>query len=57
MATIDDKVVSVSFESSKFEEGVNKTISAIDKLKAALHFPEAGKGLDDINASGLKSRS
>ena len=45
MATIDDKVVSISFESSKFESGVNRTISSLDKLKAALHFPNAGKGL------------
>jgi tape measure domain-containing protein len=51
MATIDDKVVAMSFESSKFEQGVDKTISSLDKLKAALKFPNAGKGLDDINAS------
>ena len=54
MATIDDKVVAMSFESSKFESGVNNTISALDKLKAALHFPSAGKGLDDINASAKR---
>ena len=54
MATIDDKVVAMSFESSKFESGVNKTISAIEKLKAALHFPQAGKGLDDINAAAKR---
>ena len=54
MATIDDKVVAMSFESSKFERGVNSTISALDKLKAALHFPDAGKGLDNINKSAKK---
>ena len=54
MANVDDKVVSMSFESSKFESGVTNTISALDKLKAALHFPNAGKGLDDINASAKK---
>ncbi len=54
MTTIDDKVVSMSFESSKFESGVNNTISALDKLKAALHFPNAGKGLDDINAASKR---
>lgn len=51
MATIDDKVVAMSFESSKFEQGVNNTLSALDKLKAALHFPNAGKGLADFNAA------
>ena len=51
MPSIDDKVVSMSFESSKFEEGVNKTINALDKLKAALQFSNAGKGLNDISAA------
>jgi tape measure domain-containing protein len=54
MATIDDKVVAMSFESSKFESGVNHAISALEKLKAALHFPTAGKGLDDINAAAKR---
>jgi len=54
VATIDDKVVAMSFESSKFEQGVSRTISSLDKLKAALKFPEAGKGLEDINKSAQK---
>ena len=54
MATIDDKVVAMSFESSKFESGVNKTLSSLDKLKAALHFPNAGKGLTDIDAAAKR---
>src|SRR5262245_632426 len=44
----------MSFESSKFEQGVNHAISAIEKLKAALNFPKAGKGLDDINAAAKR---
>jgi tape measure domain-containing protein len=51
MATIDDKVVAMSFESAKFESGVNRALTSLDKLKAALHFPNAGKGLNDINAA------
>jgi hypothetical protein len=54
MPTIDDKVVAMSFESSKFESGVSSAVSALDKLKAALHFPNAGKGLDDINAASKR---
>ena len=54
MAVIDDKVVSMSFESSKFEQGVNNAIKAIDKLNAALKFPEAGKGLENISSSAKK---
>ena len=54
MATVDDKVVAMSFESSKFESGVNKTIAALDKLKHALSFPSAGKGLEAINSEAEK---
>ena len=54
MATIDDKVVAMSFENSKFESGVAQSISSLDKLKAALHFPKASTGLDDLNKSGSR---
>lgn len=54
MANVDDKVVSMSFESSKFETGVSRTISALDKLKASLNFPNAGKGLSDISSAADK---
>lgn len=53
-ASIDDKVVAMSFESSKFESGVHSTLSALDKLKAALHFPGAGKGLEEISAASKR---
>jgi tape measure domain-containing protein len=54
VATIDDKVVAMSFESSKFESGVNKALNALERLKAALKFPEAGKGLEEIGKSAKK---
>jgi tape measure domain-containing protein len=54
MASVDDKVVSMSFESSKFESGVNTAINALNKLKSALSFPSAGKGLDQISESAGK---
>lgn len=54
MGTIDDKVVAMSFESSKFESGVNNTISALDKLKASLKFPDAGKSLNDFGAAAKR---
>src|SRR5207342_3688907 len=57
MATIDDKVVAMSFESSKFESGVNSAISALDKLKKSLKFDGATQGLDNIDkaASGVQT--
>jgi tape measure domain-containing protein len=46
---VDDKVVAMSFESSKFTQGVDKAIHAIDKLKASLKFPDAGKGVEAVS--------
>jgi tape measure domain-containing protein len=54
MPTIDDKIVSASFDSKKFEDGVNKTIAAIDKLNKSLQFPNAGKGLESINTAAKR---
>jgi tape measure domain-containing protein len=55
MATpIDDKVVAMSFDNKNFESGVGTTLSSLDKLKAALKFDGAGKGLQDLNASAGK---
>lgn len=51
MANVDDKVVAMSFDSSKFESGIAKAISALDKLKEKLNFPNAGKGLNDVDAA------
>jgi tape measure domain-containing protein len=54
MATIDDKVVAMSFDSSRFESGASRTLSMLEKLKQALNFSGAGKGLSDISASAGK---
>lgn len=54
MPIIDDKIVAMSFENSKFESGVSQTLSSLDKLKAALKFGNAGKGLSDLDAAGKK---
>ena len=56
MPTIDDKVVAMSFESSKFEHGVSRSITAIDRLKAALSFSNAGRGLNDINKAAQNNQ-
>jgi tape measure domain-containing protein len=57
MATIDDKVVSMSFESSKFEQGVGRSIDALNKLKAALRLDGATAGMSEIDkaASGVQT--
>ena len=57
MATIDDKVVSMSFESSKFEQGVSRSIDALNRLKASLKLDGATQGMADIDkaASGVQT--
>ena len=52
--TVDDRVVSASFETSKFEAGTQKMLSSIDKLKSSMNFKNAGKGLEQINAAAQK---
>jgi tape measure domain-containing protein len=52
--TIDDKVVAMSFETTKFQTGVSQTLTGLDKLKNALHFPDAGKGFSDIETAANK---
>lgn len=54
MATIDDKVVAMSFEASKFESGVNQAIKALENLKASLKLPAASKGLEDVGAAAKR---
>lgn len=54
MPNIDDKVVAMSFENRKFESGVKTTLDSLDKLKNSLQFPNAGKGLDNINAAAKR---
>ena len=52
MATIDDKVVAMSFESSKFEDGVSRSLAAIDKLKKALNFQHQTQSMHGIATAG-----
>lgn len=55
MATVDDRVVSMAFENSKFESGVKTTLSSLDRLKAALKFGDAGRGLSGISAAAKRT--
>lgn len=50
MASVDNRIVNMKFNSSQFISGVKATISALDKLKGAMGFEKASKSLDDINA-------
>lgn len=46
---IDKRVVEMSFDNSNFEKNVSQSMSTLDKLKKALHFDGASKGLENVN--------
>ena len=52
--TIDQKVVQMQFDNSNFERNVSNSLSTLDKLKKALKFDGASKGLEDIQSSANK---
>ena len=54
MASVDDKVVAMSFEGGKFESGVARVMTLLDSLKKSLKIENAGKGLEDIDKAGKK---
>ena len=45
---IDNRVVEMEFDNSRFERNVSTSISTLDKLKAALRLDGASKGLESI---------
>ena len=51
--TVDERVVSMGFENRDFESNVKTSMSTLDRLKQALKFDGASKGLENIS-SGIK---
>lgn len=62
MSNIDQRIVEMQFDNRQFESGVKTTLSTLDRLKAALKFDGASKGLENIqtlagsfNMSGISN--
>ena len=51
---VDERVVSMEFDNSRFEKNVSTTMSTLDKLKQKLNLTGAAKGLEDIDAASKK---
>ena len=49
--TIDNKVVSMSFENKDFESNVATTLNTLEKLKQKLNFSDASKGFSNITSA------
>lgn len=52
--TIDEKVVSMSFDNKNFETNVKTSMSTLDKLKKSLQFKGATKGLEEVSKAADK---
>lgn len=48
---VDERVVSMEFDNSRFERNVATSMSTLDKLKQSLKFTGASKGLENINSA------
>lgn len=48
---VDSKVVEMSFDNRQFEQGVQTSMSTLDKLKQALRFDDATKGIQNVNSA------
>ena len=51
---IDERVVAMQFDNRHFEQNVKTSMSTLDKLKNALNFTGASKGLENLNTSVSK---
>ena len=51
---IDEKVVSMEFDNSKFEKNVSTSMSTIEKLKQSLNFKGAEKSFDAIDSASKR---
>lgn len=47
--TIENRIVEMQFENKQFEQGVQESLSTLDKLKQSLKFDDAGKNLQDFS--------
>lgn len=52
--TIDERIVEMRFDNKQFEEGVQTSLSTLDKLKKGLDLDGAAKGLEGLNDAAKK---
>ena len=51
---VDERVVSMRFDNSNFENNAKTSLSTIEKLKQSLNFSGASKSLENISAAAGK---
>ena len=53
---IDDRVVEMRFDNRQFESNVKTSMATLERLKKALSFSGATKGLDEVNAAAKNNQ-
>ena len=51
---VEERVVSMQFDNSRFERNVSQSMSTLDKLKQKLNFNGASKGLENVQTAASK---
>lgn len=51
MSSIDERIVSMKFSNSQFEQGIKNTMGSLDALKSKLNLAGATKGLENITSA------
>lgn len=54
MASIEERVVGMRFDSSKFQSGIKPAIDGLDQLKQSLKLDGATKAIDELDAAGSR---
>lgn len=54
MSSIEERVVGMRFDSSKFQSGIKPAIDGLDKLKSSLKLDGATKAIDELDAAGKR---
>ena len=54
MSSIDNRVVEMQFDNSKFEKGIQTSIKSLDELKKGLDLKNSSKGLSELEKAGKR---
>lgn len=52
MASVENRVVQMTFDNASFERKLGATLTSLEKLQKSLDFANASKGMRDLNTAG-----
>jgi len=54
MSSVDNRIVSLTFDNSQFERKMSETLKSLDKLKQSLNFADGKKSMEDLQATASR---